>query len=295
MKKYATILAGLTLMSASFASEAGCDLTADITSPEQTTQSGDSRMDIRVSFANLGNVSCPANTLSLYAYSGGTTTGFGRKVGGSGGFQRLPQLAPGEQFVVNFTERSTPPTGTHTYQLKYSRAHNDDNNGNHRPTKTYTFIENAGLPDLEPVATRSTQSLRVGKCNMIKVSVKNNGSSANNNSTKLALVGSQDGNPFVRLIDAKTGLPYYLAHVNPVSPGETQTVGFPNVEIPSAGNWQFQVIADFENTLLEEGDLPNGENGPNNLNLPDNNRNGVRDFPFETPNGTRSVEVLGSC
>ena len=121
-----------------------CDLYARFTQPSGNNLEGGKRYNWRVYFENRGDERCDGNSISLYRYSGSRASGDGVRIGGSGGSESLRDLNPGQGTNLEWTENQSPNSGQYTYAIRYSSAHNDENNNNHRPTKTVTYSGNGG-------------------------------------------------------------------------------------------------------------------------------------------------------
>jgi len=150
----------ITLFASSTAT-AKCDLKVTFVAPRGNTVTSGAPVTWKLKFENIGKSACKANKIKLSRYSGRTASGYGTAIGGSGNFQKLPALGPGESVQLSFVENRPPNKGVYTYKIRFSSPHNDANNRNHRPTKTVTFRASSGRRS--PVTRRQKST---GQCDL---------------------------------------------------------------------------------------------------------------------------------
>ncbi|MDZ7589674.1 MAG: CARDB domain-containing protein [Rubrivivax sp.] len=232
---------------------AQCDLKADVVFPSGSLVGGGSALAWKLSFANIAaSGSCAANQVRLNRYAGTTASGSATTVGGSGSWQPLPALAPGQSVQIDFSEASPPTSGTHTYKLAYASPHNDANNGNHHTTKTVEFTASAiaSKPtDLRVLSVGPTEPLRIGSCNTVRVRVGNAG-------------GSYSGLPVLALRVYRPGLPNNVADsktvpIGELAAGQTREFRIDRVRVPQDGPWQVGVVVDATQLVAESSETNN--------------------------------------
>lgn len=232
---------------------AQCDLKADVLLPAGSTIAGGGALTWRVGFANIAaSGSCAANQVRLNRYVGTTASGSATAVGGSGSWQPLPALAPGQSVQIDFGEAAAPSSGTHTYKVVYASAHNDADNGNHHTTKTVAFTEStiaSKPPDLHVLGVGPNPPLRIGDCNAVRVRVRNAG-------------GSYSGMPVLALRVFRPGLPDTPADTRTVpigelAAGQTREFRVDRVRVPQDGPWQIGVVADATQLVAEADETNN--------------------------------------
>jgi hypothetical protein len=116
----------------------GCDLAAAFQPSPPSTVGAGGTQSFGILFSNVGSAGCPATKAKLMRYTGSSCSGYGSQVGGSGAWQSVGELAPGQNTNASFVERSTPK-GSYCYKLEYSGPFNDQNNTNHALKHTITY------------------------------------------------------------------------------------------------------------------------------------------------------------
>lgn len=112
----------------------GCDLELKFVAPTGSTVPSNSATTFTLQAKNVGSAACDSTKLRLYTYSGSSASVYGRAVGGTRNIWTIPALAPGQDATNSWSD--SVKKGTHTYAPKFLGAWNDQNNNNHRPTKT---------------------------------------------------------------------------------------------------------------------------------------------------------------
>lgn len=229
-----------------------CDLEVKFIAPAGSTLPGGQAVTWTLRFTNIGNAECPGNKIKLSRYSGGTASGYGTVIGGSGNLVALPALGAHQSVDLNFVENTPPNTGTFTYKATYSAKHNDADNKNHHPTKTVTYQAApapTGPADLVVDSATFTQGPAVGTCNTVKITVRNQGGLANQ-ITRATLVAFPTGNPFQNRFEKHVFLSAFLA-------GQTRTADLTGVNLATAGSWTIQVVADSQQQVAEANENNN--------------------------------------
>lgn len=227
---------------------AQCDLKAEFVAPAASSLPGAQPVTWTLRFKNEGSAACAGNKIKLNRYSGGTASGYGSAVGGSGAFQDLPALTAGQTADLSFPESAPPQTGTFTYKAAYSTAHNDSNNFNHHPTKTVKYDAPAGPPDLVVVSAEFVRSPAVGACNVVRVTVKNQGGAAK--ASRVTAIAFPAGNPFQNRDQKEMEFPALGA-------GVTSSREVRGLQIFSQGALTLQAVADSGNQVTESNENNN--------------------------------------
>jgi hypothetical protein len=227
---------------------AQCDLKAEFVAPVASSLPGAQPVTWTMRFKNEGSAPCAGNKIKLNRYSGGTASGYGTAVGGSGAFQDLPALNAGQTADLSFPESAPPQTGTFTYKAAYSKAHNDSNNFNHHPTKTVKYDAPAGPPDLVVVSAEFVGSPAVGSCNVVRVTVKNQGGAAK--ASRVAAIVFPAGNPFQNRDQKEMDFPALGA-------GVTSSREVRGLQIFSQGALTLQAVADSGSQVTESNENNN--------------------------------------
>lgn len=232
---------------------AQCDLKADVLLPTGSHIAGGGALTWRLGFTNIASSGgCAANQVRLNRYVGSTASGSATAVGGSGSWQALPALAPGQAVQIDFAEAAAPSSGKHTYKVAYASPHNDANNSNHHTTKTVEFAASAiaSMPtDLHLFSLGPIGSLRIGDCNAVFVRVRNAGA-------------SYSGLPMLALRVYRPGLQNNPADTKTVpigelAAGQTREFRIERVRVPQAGPWQIGAMADATQVLAEASENNN--------------------------------------
>ena len=113
----------------------GCDLELIFLAPSGTSVPYNQATTYTVQAKNLGKGSCESTKTRLYRYNSGTATGYGSAVGGTRNIWVIPALSAGQAATNNWSDKPMSK-GAITYAPKFLGPWNDDNNNNHRPTKT---------------------------------------------------------------------------------------------------------------------------------------------------------------
>lgn len=237
-------LGGLTTWGlAADGAQAACDLEATFVAPTGTQVAGGGPVTWGLRYRNLGNDPCVAYQIKLHRYTGSTASGSGSQVGGSGGTQALNALAPGQLHNLNFTEQATPTGGTYTYKPSCTSPCNDANNSNQYPTRTVTFTPSAASqtpPDVE-VTNIAVMTPKMGPCNDVRVTFKNNGG-AINQQWALTLKTFPTTNTFE---DNHT----YKLMSGALATGQSASLQFRNVNLAASAT--AQSVADSGQTITE--------------------------------------------
>jgi hypothetical protein len=244
----AAALAGAALLLGASPALAQCDLKAEFVAPAANNVPGAQPLTWTMRFKNEGSAACAANKLKLNRYSGGTASGYGTAVGGSGAFQDLPALNAGQTADLSFPESAPPQSGTFTYKAAYSKPHNDANNFNHHPTKTIVFDAPTGPPDLVVVSAKFVRAPAVGSCNTVRVTVKNQGGKSK--PFRVTAIVFPAGNPFQNR-DQKE------AAFSVLGAGVTSSREVTGLQIFSQGALTLQVVADSGNEVTESNENNN--------------------------------------
>lgn len=232
---------------------AQCDLQVHVVFPSLALVGGGSSLTWKLGFANVAaSGSCAANQVRLNRHVGTTASGPATAVGGSGSWQPLPALAPGQSVQIDFNEASPPTSGLHTYKLVYATPHSDADNGNHHPTKTVEFVAStiASQPtDLHVLSLGPSQTLRIGDCNTVRVRVRNAGA-------------SYSGLPVLALRVYRPGLPDNPADsrtlpIGELAAGQTREFRIERVRVPQDGPWQIGVVVDATQLVAEASETNN--------------------------------------
>lgn len=116
-----------------------CDLKAVFTAPTAATLPAGQPAVFTIAYSNPANAGpCNAFKVNLSRYTGRTCSGYGSRVGGSGAWQSVAALGPGQSATVSFTEKN-PTRGTYCYGLGYSPHNYSTKTNSHRPQKVVTF------------------------------------------------------------------------------------------------------------------------------------------------------------
>lgn len=96
-------------------------------------------LTVQIKFKNIGGSASPQRKVSLNKFNGGVATGYAQRFGGSGAFQTLPPLAPGEEVTLSWSAGAVP-LGRYTFRPVYSGPLNDGNNANHAIVGTFDVV-----------------------------------------------------------------------------------------------------------------------------------------------------------
>lgn len=97
-------------------------------------------LQIQVLFKNNGPNASTQRRVSLNKYNGTTAYGYAQRFGGSGAFQTLPPLQPGEEVTLTWSSNAVP-LGQYTFRPMYSGPLNDNDNSNHAITQTLQVVQ----------------------------------------------------------------------------------------------------------------------------------------------------------
>lgn len=248
-------VAGVALLGGARGALAQCDLRAVFVAPVSNALPGGQLVTWTVRFSNAATTGsqaqCAANQIRLNRYSGGTASGSGVTVGGSGNLVNLPALSPGAQVNLSFQEAASPASGTYTYKPVYATPHNDADNFNHHPTKTVVFEEQPAVQADLLVSSAQFEggAARVGNCNVVRIVVRNQGGLANVISQAKVIV-FPSGTPFVNRDEKSVNLSSFTAN-------STQGKDVKGLRISTPGNWTVQIVADSGQVIAESDENNN--------------------------------------
>lgn len=117
-------------------------------------------LEVSILFKNEGDQASDARRVSLNRFNGRRASGYAQRFGGSGSFQQLPALAPGETTVLTWSSNRVA-LGTQTYKPRYSPPLNEGGrvqNGNHNVEVTYDVRAASGSSSSSSSSTNGGSS-----------------------------------------------------------------------------------------------------------------------------------------